>query len=83
LVGSSRITTRPGHTVTMENPTSRLIPPDRRWPMVSAHSPMSSASISSPARRRTAARSPPRIRPVSSIASRTRKESMGIGACGR
>ena len=34
LVGSSRITTRPGHTVTMENPTSRLIPPDRRWPMV-------------------------------------------------
>ena len=39
--------------------------------------------VASVARRRTWERPPPRILPVSSIASRTRNESIGIGACGR
>jgi len=83
LVGSSRITRRPGTTVAIAKPTRRLTPPDRLAPVAERHSPMSRASTSSAVRRRTAVRSPPRIRPVSSIASVTLNESMGICACGR
>jgi hypothetical protein len=83
VVGSSRMTTRPGQTVAIAKPTSRLTPPDNRVPTVSRHSPMSRASTSSAVRRRAAARPAPRMRPVSSIASLTRNESIGIWACGR
>ena len=67
----------------MAKPTRRRTPPDSLAPMVSRHSPMSRASISSSRRRATASRSPPRIIPVMSMASRDRKEAMGICAWGR
>ena len=82
LVGSSRITTRPGQTVAMQNPTRRLTPPDSR----AAERVLPLAEVEGLDERRGTGPHvlalPPRIRPASSIASRTWNESIGICAWG-
>ena len=81
LVGSSRITTRPGTTAAMQNATSLATPPDN-GDRFDRHSSRSSEPISSSALVCTAERVPPRMRPARQMAWVGVTPSTGTLACG-
>ncbi len=66
----------------MQYPTSRLTPPESCCPCLFIHSSISSVSINFRARFATAFASPPRIRPINSIACNVVRPSIGTSFCG-